>query len=222
MDEATFETARHQMVTGQIAARGVHDPRVLEAMRRVPRHTFVPRELAAQAYEDHPIHIGCRQTISQPYMVACMSEMLGLRAGDHVLEVGTGSGYQTAILAELVRTVVSIERHAALADSARLTLDALGYTNIRVVCGDGTLGFDEAAPYDAILVTAGGPGAPQALLAQLAEGGRMVCPTGGLDMQQLRTIVRHGSDFTTHDGMNCIFVPLVGEQGWANEPRGPG
>lgn len=222
MHEIDLEKARLRMVEEQIAARGIHDERVLEAMRRVPRHVFVAAEQVSRAYEDHPLHIGCHQTISQPYMVARMTEMLALRPADRVLEVGTGSGYQTAILAELVHAVVSIERHPPLAEAARERLEALHYDNVRVVCGDGTLGFAEAGPYHAILVTAGGPSPPRALLAQLADGGRMVCPTGGLDMQQLHTIMRRGDDFTTQDGINCIFVPLVGEQGWSEDVPRPG
>ena len=222
MEDATLIDARHRMVAEQIAARGVCDERVLAAMRRVARHAFVPPDLAAQAYEDHPLHIGCRQTISQPYMVARMTEMLRLRTEDRVLEVGTGSGYQTAILAELVGSVVSIERHAVLSEQAAARLAHLGYGHVRVVCGDGTLGYPQEAPYDAILVTAGGPIPPQALLKQLAEGGRMVCPTGSLEMQRLHTITRRGDTYTSEDGINCIFVPLVGEQGWEEEPRGPG
>ncbi len=219
-DDSTpdFDMARERMVENQIAGRDVRDTRVLDAMRTVPRHEFVPADLAKHAYDDHPLHIGCGQTISQPYMVARMTELLALRERDRVLEIGTGSGYQTALLAELVQEVVSVERHAALADRARALLQELGYGNVRVVCGDGTLGWPEAAPYDAVLVTAGSPRVPQALVDQLAEGGRLVCPTGTRELQRLRIITREGGALREHDSIGCVFVPLVGGQGWQEEP----
>ncbi|MFP4501475.1 MAG: protein-L-isoaspartate(D-aspartate) O-methyltransferase [Candidatus Hydrogenedentota bacterium] len=217
-NEPDYDRARRQMVETQVARRGVQDTRVLEAMGRVPRHRFVPAELAQCAYEDKPLHIGCGQTISQPYMVARMTELLALRAGDRVLEVGTGSGYQTALLAELAREVVSIERHEALADQARTRLEACGYENVQVVCGDGTLGWPERAPYDAILVTAGSPKVPAALVDQLAEGGRLVCPAGTAEMQRLRIITREGGELHERDSISCVFVPLVGAQGWPEHP----
>lgn len=213
-----YTEARQRMVDGQIAARGVTCPRVIAAMRRIERHRFVPPANAGEAYEDHPVHIGCGQTISQPYMVARMTEMLALRPEDRVLEIGTGSGYQTAMLAELVREVISIERQPELAERARALLKQLGYTNVCVHCGDGTLGWAQAAPYDAILVTAGSPAVPPALLRQLAEGGRLVCPTGSRELQRLASIVHEGGEFHEQDGISCVFVPLVGKQGWAEGP----
>jgi protein-L-isoaspartate(D-aspartate) O-methyltransferase len=214
MDPTQFDRQREAMLETQIAARGVRDARVLEVMRRVPRHAFVPDDCPAQSYEDHPVNIGCGQTISQPYMVAAMTELLDLRPTDRVLEIGTGSGYQTAILAELAEEIVSLERHPPLADTARALLKTLGYANVTVLCGDGTLGDPGRAPFDAILVTAGAPEAPKALQQQLAEGGRLVCPAGGRDYQSLLLITRTGNTFDTHSGMTCVFVPLIGAEGW--------
>ncbi|HNT89873.1 MAG TPA: protein-L-isoaspartate(D-aspartate) O-methyltransferase [Candidatus Hydrogenedentes bacterium] len=202
------------MVETDIAKRGVHSPRVLEVMRETPRHLFVSPDQERHAYEDHPLQIGHGQTISQPYMVAVMTELLDLRPEDCVLEIGTGSGYQTAILASLAREVVSIERQPELAEDAADRLHGLGYTNVLVHCGDGTLGWPEGAPYDAILVTAGSPGVPHALKEQLAMGGRLVCPAGSRDVQQLVKIVRTETGFVETTGISCIFVPLIGQQGW--------
>lgn len=213
-DSAAFSRERNRMVDDQIAARGMGDARVLAAMRRVPRHLFIPAELRGYAYDDHPVQIGCGQTISQPYMVAAMTGLLRLKPGDRVLEVGTGSGYQAAILAEMAATVISIERHAQLAERARERLEQLGYANITVLVGDGTVGCPEEAPFDAILVTAGGPVTPAALKQQLAVGGRLVCPVGPRDMQQLVTVVRTEEGLDEEIGMSCVFVPLVGEEGW--------
>ena len=207
-----------RMVDRQISARGVFAPRVVEAMRRVPRHCFVPAQFEAYAYEDHPLQIGLGQTISQPYMVAAMTELLALRPEDRVLEVGTGSGYQAAILSLLARDVVSIERHAGLAEEASARLQRLGYANVHVYSGDGTLGYAPGAPYDAIVVTAGSPRVPEALMNQLALGGRIVCPTGSRDLQQLVKRVRAPEGYSETTGIACIFVPLIGEQGW---PPGP-
>ena len=203
------------MVESQIADRGVADKRVLAAMRRVPRHEFVPADMCAYAYADHPVQIGYGQTISQPYMVAAMTELLTLQPDDHVLEVGTGSGYQAAILAELSADVVSIERNEHLAERARACLERLGCTNVAVVVGDGTLGYPPSAPYDAILVTAGGPHVPPALKEQLAVGGRLICPIGPRDIQHLAKIVRTPTGFIEEQGMSCVFVPLVGDEGWS-------
>jgi len=189
-EHTEFERERRRMVERQIAARDVHDPRVLDAMRRVPRHRFVPPERRDQAYADHPVLIGCDQTVSQPYIVAIMTELLALTPTDRVLEIGTGSGYQTAILAELAEDVVTVERHEALADSAQQRLDELGYDNVSVIAGDGTLGCPDRAPFDAILVTAAAPRVPTASCDQLTVGGRLVCPTGSRDLQTLRTLVR--------------------------------
>jgi protein-L-isoaspartate(D-aspartate) O-methyltransferase len=202
-------TARQVMVDSQLRARGISDARVLDAMLRVPRHLFVSESGQQQAYEDHPLPIGDGQTISQPYVVALMLESLQLTPSDKVLEVGTGSGYVTALLAELVAQVFSIERHPALADNARQVLAALGYTNVRVFTGDGTLGLPASAPFDAILVSAAALDLPLTLLAQLTHSGRMIVPVGSPDSQQLQFI-------RMIDGQPAIslrepvrFVPLI-------------
>lgn len=202
------------MVESQIAARGVADPAVLDAMRRVPRHHFVPQELRANAYEDAPLAIGEGQTISQPYMVALMTELLELGATDKVLEIGTGSGYQAAILGTLARQVVSVERLSDLADRAQQTLESLGIRNVLCQVGDGTLGWREEAPYDAIIVTAGAPCVPNALEDQLALGGRLVCPVGPRDSQQLIKRIRTPQGIHTETSIKCMFVPLIGAEGW--------
>src|ERR1700691_1349294 len=180
--------ARQLMVDSQLRARGISDPRVLEAMLRVPRHEFVPEGYRGQAYEDHPLPIGEGQTISQPYIVAPMLESPQLTPADKVLEVGTGSGYVTALLAELAAQVFSIERHPALADRARNLLVSLGYANARVLAGDGTLGLSANAPFDAILVSAAAPDLPPALISQLRDSGRMIIPVGSPGSQQLQFI----------------------------------
>lgn len=214
MFRPAMDELRARMVENQIASRGVCSPRVLEAIRRVPRHRFVAPEYEAYAYDDHPLQIGCGQTISQPYMVAVMTEMLALRPEDRVLEIGTGSGYQAAVLATLATKVVSVERHPDLARMAAMRLRELGYANVEVHCGDGTLGHQAAAPYDAIVVTAASPTVPMALKQQLALGGRLVCPTGPRDLQQLTKLVREPGGYAQSSGVTCIFVPLIGEQGW--------
>lgn len=202
------------MVERQLAARGVRDPRVLDAMREVPRHLFVPESMLAKAYADRPLFVGEGQTISQPYMVALMTETLAPEAGHRVLEIGTGSGYQAAILARLAAEVITIERHPTLAARAREALDRCGITTVQIVVGDGTEGHAPAAPYDRILVTAGAPGVPPALKAQLADRGRLVIPIGSADIQHLATIDRIGDTFTEQQGPCCVFVPLVGRYGW--------
>ncbi len=207
------------MVETQIARRGIRDPRVLEAMRRVPRHRFVPPDQADAAYQDRPLPIGLGQTISQPYMVALMTECLQLTGDENVLEVGAGSGYQAALLAELARQVTSVERHALLAEHARQVLAELGYANVTVVVGDGTLGWPAHAPYDAIIVTAGAPRVPQALKDQLADGGRLVIPVGSGGFQSLLRITRQGARFKEEDFGGCVFVPLIGAQGWGEDER---
>jgi len=211
---ARYAKARARMVDNQIATRGVIDPNVLAAMRHVPRHAFIPTRLRTQAYEDHPVQIGHGQTISQPYMVAIMTQSLDLTPEDRVLEIGTGSGYQTAILAELAKEVISIERNESLAETARDRLEGLGCDNVTVLAGDGTLGYPEGAPYDAILVTAAGPDVPSSLKAQLAVGGRLVCPAGPRDCQQLITITRTDTGLKEDRGISCVFVPLIGDEGW--------
>jgi protein-L-isoaspartate(D-aspartate) O-methyltransferase len=204
--------ARQLMVSSQLRDRGISDSRVLEAMLRVPRHEFVPGSYRAQTYEDHPLPIGNSQTISQPYIVAVMLESLQLKPSDKVLEVGTGSGYVTALLAELAGEVFSIERHPALADRARELLTSLGYTNARVLTGDGTLGLPAAAPFDAIMVSAAAPNLPQALIAQLRDLGRMIIPVGTSDSQQLQFIrMVNGEPLITPREL-VRFVPLVSSE----------
>jgi protein-L-isoaspartate(D-aspartate) O-methyltransferase len=202
-------TARQVMVESQLRDRGISDPRVLEAMRRVPRDRFVPESLRSQAYEDHPLPIGEGQTISQPYIVAVMLESLQLAPSDKVLEIGAGSGYTTALLAELTAQVFSIERHAALADRARDLLSTLGYTNARIFTGDGTLGLPSIAPFDAVLVSAAAPSLPASLLAQLREGGRMIIPVGTADSQQLQFIrtINGRAEISLRELVR--FVPLI-------------
>jgi protein-L-isoaspartate(D-aspartate) O-methyltransferase len=206
-----YSDLRLEMVAAQLRARGIGDERVLEAMTRVPRHEFTPEPYREQAYEDHPLPIGEGQTISQPYIVASMLEALALKASDKVLEVGTGSGYVTALLGELAGHVVSIERHASLADGARQLLSAMGYHNVRVMTGDGSAGLAECAPYDKIIVSAAAPQLPPALVDQLAEGGRMIVPVGREDAQQLQLVeIRDGQPQTILREL-CRFVPLVSD-----------
>ncbi|HKV27188.1 MAG TPA: protein-L-isoaspartate(D-aspartate) O-methyltransferase [Candidatus Acidoferrales bacterium] len=202
------------MVAEQIRKRGVLSPKVLAAMERVPRHLFVPEELAGRSYNDEPVPIGERQTISQPYMVGAMTEALGLEGNERALEIGAGSGYQAAILAELAREVITIEARTALADAARERLAKLGYGNVRVVTGDGTRGCAEAAPFDAILVAAAAPQVPVPLIEQLAEGGRLVIPVGKRDRQMLMRIRKSSGTAVQEELFACQFVPLQGEHGW--------
>ena len=197
------------MVDLQLRARGIADERLLAAMERVPRHEFAAEQYRDQAYEDHPLPIGEGQTISQPYIVALMLEALQLSPTDKVLEIGTGSGYVTALLAELTESVISIERHESLAESSRALLAALGYSNLNVVTGDGTRGFPEAAPYEAIVVSAAAAEMPPALITQLGEGGRMIIPVGSDDSQQLRLVrVENGQPHIELREL-CRFVPLI-------------
>jgi protein-L-isoaspartate(D-aspartate) O-methyltransferase len=212
-----FTEARARMVREQIEARGVRDERTLEALRAVPRHMFLPPESRASAYADFPLPIGSSQTISQPYIVAYMTEALQLRGGEKVLEIGTGSGYQTAILACLVDRVYSVERIPALAEAARTRLSAMGIDRVEIHTGDGTLGLLEHAPYDAMLVTAGAPAVPAALLAQLAPDGRLLAPVGGRGVQALELWRREGDALNRKTLISVVFVPLIGEQGWEGE-----
>lgn len=207
--------ARLRMVTEQLERRDIRDERVLDAMGQVPRHRFVPAEYAHHAYEDRPLPIGEGQTISQPYMVAIMTQVLDVRQVHHVLEIGTGSGYQSAILSKLAHDVVSIERHASLAGRAQRVLDELCIKNVTIVASDGTEGWAAAGPYDRILVTAGAPAVPEALQDQLAPGGRLVVPVGPPGLQHLTIIDRTDAGFETRTGEACVFVPLVGRHGWS-------
>ena len=206
---AVYSTLRQRMVAEQLRARGISNERVLDAMLRVPRHEFAPERFRDQAYKDHPLPISQGQTISQPYMVGLMLEELELTPNDKVLEIGTGSGYVTALLAELCAFVISIERHAVLADSARERLARLGYQNVRVVAGDGSRGFPDAAPYDAIIVSAAARELPRELVQQLADGGRLIIPVGQADSQQLQLIRREGGRAVVSPRELCRFVPLV-------------
>jgi protein-L-isoaspartate(D-aspartate) O-methyltransferase len=209
-----YEQARHEMVETQIRKRHVTNNRVLDCLERVPRHEFVPAEFRSRAYEDAPLPIGEGQTISQPYIVAAMTAALRLEGDERVLEIGTGFGYQAAVLACLVKEVFGVEFRASLATQAAERLARLGYTNVHVHCGDGTLGLAEFAPYDAILVAAAAPSVPAPLLAQLAEGGRMIVPVGGAENQDLRLIERQRDTFHTTMLEPCRFVPLLGAHGW--------
>jgi len=209
-----FHAQRVAMVELQLRGRGIRDPRVLAAMERVPRHEFLSPELQGEAYEDRPLPIGHGQTVSQPYIVAAMLEALEIQPSDSVLEIGTGSGYQTALLAELAGKVYSIERHAPLAERACQTLERLGCTGVRVLVGDGTEGLPNAAPFDAILVSAAAPKLPPPLLEQLAEGGRMIVPVGFAGGQELELVrkLQGQPSITRLDA--CRFVPLIGREGF--------
>ena len=203
------------MVADQLVRRGIRDPRVLAAIGKVPRHRFVDEALSSRAYGDYPLPIGERQTISQPYMVALMTEALELSGHERVLEVGTGSGYQSSILAELCSKVYSVERIKSLADRAIRRLDELGYYNILVRVGDGSLGWSEEAPFDAVLVAAAAPTVPETLLTQLGVGGRLVMPVGDAYSQVLRKAVRREEGIRWTDLGGCVFVKLIGDQAWA-------
>ncbi|MEX0878400.1 MAG: protein-L-isoaspartate(D-aspartate) O-methyltransferase [Thermoanaerobaculia bacterium] len=204
------ENSRREMVLRFVAPRGVDDPRVLEAMREVPRHLFVPEPLRSRAYGDHSLPIGFGQTISQPYVVGVMTQRLGVERHHKVLEIGSGSGYQTAVLARLARSVYSLERIDELARGAAAQLFALGFHNVSVKAFDGTYGYPAAAPYDRILVTAGTESVPEPLLAQLAVGGRLVVPIGPPGRQRLRVIRRRKTDYAQEEGEDVTFVPLLG------------
>jgi protein-L-isoaspartate(D-aspartate) O-methyltransferase len=211
-----FELPRGRMVAEQLERRGIRDPRVLRAVSKIPRHLFVEEALVGRAYGDHPLPIGEGQTISQPYMVALMSEALGLAGHERVLEIGTGSGYQTAVLAELCGKVFTIERLKSLSDRAMRRLDELGYYNVLARVGDGTLGWREEAPFDGVMVTAAAPEVPAALLDQLAAKGRLVIPVGDAHTQVLRKCVRDDPELRWIDLGGCVFVKLIGQQGWPN------
>ena len=211
-----YAVARQRMMAEQLLRRGIQDQRVLQAMRKVHRHLFVEEALRGRAYGDYPLPIGEKQTISQPFMVALMTEALELKDHERVLEVGTGSGYQTAILAELAGKVYSIERIRALAMRAIRRIESLGYYNVLIQVGDGSVGWKEMAPFDAILVTAGTPQVPIRLVEQLGEDGRLVVPVGQVENQVLRKGTKKGADIHWTELGNCVFVKLVGEQGWSD------
>jgi protein-L-isoaspartate(D-aspartate) O-methyltransferase len=208
------EKERRRMVDEQIAARGVRDERVLAAMRKVPRHEFLPEAIGGMAYADNALPIGEGQTISQPYMVALMTELLGLAGTERVLEIGTGSGYQAAVLAQLCEKVYTVERIKTIGEKARATLDRLGYKNVALKIYDGTYGWKEMAPFDAILVTAGSPDIPAPLIEQLKVGGRMVIPVGERYSQRLVKMVKTSEGTITETSIPCVFVPLIGNHGW--------
>jgi protein-L-isoaspartate(D-aspartate) O-methyltransferase len=212
-----FPKARLKMVEEQIFSRGIKDAKLIAAMKKIPRHLFVEEALQNQAYNDHPLPIGEKQTISQPYMVALMTEALLLTGKEKVLEIGTGSGYQTAILAELSEKVFSIERIRPLALRARKLLYELGYFNVEIKIFDGTLGWMEESPFDAIMVTAGSPDIPQTLLDQLAMGGRLVIPVGDALVQDLIRVIKTEEGIKKEDLGGCRFVKLIGKYGWEAE-----
>jgi protein-L-isoaspartate(D-aspartate) O-methyltransferase len=216
-----FEDARREMVARQIRDRGIRSERVLAAMQNVPRHLFVPPEHVHASYADEPLPIGEAQTISQPFMVAAMAEALSLEGFEHVLEIGAGSGYQAAVLSLLACDVIAIEAQPALAGAARDRLAKLGYANVRVEQGDGSLGWPPGAPYDAILVTAAAPAVPSPLKEQLADKGRLVIPVGSGEHQELLRIARRGSEFSQESLYACRFVPLVGRYGWKHAGTQP-
>ncbi len=205
---------REEMVARQLAPRRIRDERVLAAFREVPRHLFAPGASPAAAYADHPLPIGEGQTISQPYMVALMTQCLELTGGEKVLEIGTGSGYQAAILSRLASEVYTVERIASLAERTGELFRRLGYGDISIRVGDGTLGWPEFSPYEAIIVTAGSPGVPPPLVEQLADGGKLVIPAGSGYSQRLLVLERRGERIIERDEGGCVFVPLVGEYGW--------
>ncbi|MFC1594436.1 protein-L-isoaspartate(D-aspartate) O-methyltransferase [Candidatus Omnitrophota bacterium] len=209
-----FKELRSAMVQEQLVRRGISDSRVLDAFRTVERHKFVPGNAQKNAYDDCPLTIGNDQTISQPYMVALMTQCLELRGDEKVLEIGTGSGYQTAILAALCKSVYSVERIKELADRAMNTLQELGYANIHIKIDDGTLGWNQEAPFDAIIVTAGAPDIPETLLGQLGVYGKIAIPVGDRSSQMLRVVIKSKEKCTTKDICGCIFVPLLGKYGW--------
>ena len=202
------------MVRTQIVSRGIRDPRVIHAMLKVPRHDFVDKGLRAQAYSDNALPLFEGQTISQPYMVAAMTEILGVKPHDKVLEIGTGCGYQAAVLREMTDRVFSIERIQRLAVKAEENLANIGVQDVRIRVGDGTLGWPEEAPFDAIIVTAGAPEAPQTLFSQLNEGGRLVVPVGNRSIQKLMLVKKSLGEMKIEKQFDCVFVPLLGKEGW--------
>jgi protein-L-isoaspartate(D-aspartate) O-methyltransferase len=216
-----FAAARNEMVARQIRARGIRSPRVLEAMSAVPRHEFVPSESAASAYCDVPLPIGGGQTISQPYMVAAMADAAMLNATERILEIGAGSGYQAAVLSLLAKEIIIVELQPELARACRERLARLGYSNVRVEEGDGSLGSPARAPYDAIIVSAAAPAVPAPLVEQLADGGRLLVPVGGVEQQDLLRVSKRGGYIKKESLFVCRFVPLLGRHGWPSSDGWP-
>ncbi|MDP8218826.1 MAG: protein-L-isoaspartate(D-aspartate) O-methyltransferase [Candidatus Theseobacter exili] len=212
-----YKDKRNSMVETQLILRGIKDESVLNAMRVVPRDKFVKTKEKNHAYEDHPLPIGHGQTISQPYMVAYMTELLELKGDERVLEIGTGSGYQTAVLSELAKEVYTIDRIKILSEEANAVLDELGYKNIRFLVGDGTKGWQEQAPFDGVIVTAGAPDLPVSFMEQLADGGILVIPVGRSSYQVLTVIKKTGNNIIRKECLGCMFVPLIGEYGWKKD-----
>lgn len=213
-DEQRFEALRHRMVEQHLAGQGIRDERVLEAFRRVRRHLFIPEPQADQSYENHPVAIGQGQTISQPYMVACMTEALALQGGEKVLEIGSGSGYQTAVLKALNAEVYTVERLPELCVRAKDNVERAGFLGVHYRMGDGSMGWPEKAPFDRVIVTAGAPSMPVSLVEQLREGGSMVIPVGGEEEQELLLVRRSHGRVTRERLCSCIFVKLWGREGW--------
>ncbi len=216
MAQYTRADERFRMVERQIEARGIRDPRVLMALREIPRHHFIPPPYDRGAYDDCPLPIGNGQTISQPYIVALMTELLRPEPGHNVLEIGGGSGYQAAVLGAIVRHVTTVERIPSVADLAKRNLAALHICNVEVIVGDGTLGYPDSAPFDGVLITAATPEVPKPLIGQLAEGGRLVAPVGGREIQELVVLENRNGRVTESFHGGVRFVPLIGEHGWEN------
>ena len=210
---------REEMVRTQIQARGIKNPLVLDAMNKVPRHLFVPKSLAREAYRDYPLPIGEGQTISQPYIVGVMTELIDPRPGDRILEIGSGSGYQAAVLAECGATVFTIERIKSVADLAEKNLKLAGIGGVTVICGDGTVGYPQMEPYDGILITAATPEIPAPLVSELGPDGILVAPVGQEDIQYLVRLIRRGDDIITEQYGAVRFVPLIGRHGWKEENK---
>ena len=215
--ERDWESERLAMIEAQLKKRGISDERVLQTMGKVPRHLFVPQDSLASAYTDSPLTIGEGQTVSQPYMVALMTQCLNLRGDEKVLEIGTGSGYQSAVLMELADSLYTIERIPALAEKAKKNLLAAGYSQFQRKVADGTKGWPEEAPFDGIIVTAGAPDIPETLLNQLSEGGRLVIPVGNRFSQELYICIKKMGKCIKEKNTMCVFVPLIGEYGWEGE-----
>lgn len=219
MPPLDFEASRNRMVRDQLEARNISDPAVLRAMRTIPRHQFVPTEIQQYAYNDNALPIGLEQTISQPYIVAYMLEQLALTGNEEVLEIGTGSGYLTALLCELAGHVISVERHQQLAERAAQHLDKLNCANVEILVGDGSQGLPDMAPFDVIIVSAAAPSIPRVLMTQLSDYGRMILPVGDQDRQYLEKVVRAGSSWHVEQLMQVVFVPLLGKHGFVEQSQ---